>query len=400
MNGPQLNFATQQLLRLLWQNDSGFHNRSDPLFRENHTMQQIDLDLEEFNHTLPVILQNLSELTNTSISFSNIFTDLISPQTSANPKEIQASSSLDSYDFLNTISLWVEGYILLPVALLGISINFAGIGFALQKKQRKKMFKLILMALLITDTTYLGCESLTCADMHLGSFLNLYVVAYLLHPLKRFCLFTSTFLTMALAYDRYCAVTSPIIHRSKIRSSEGRWRHLRRYLMWATAGAFVVTLPAFGELTVTNLPTNKMPMMLPSKMRLDPYYSFFYSGILCNLLLVIVPISFLSYFYYNTLKFGKNAPPTDDRKTRENLRLQQRRRKLTNTVRLIMISFVIFHIPRIITNIAEPIALLFGNCDDVMFCMPNCVEILKMFAQLFIVLNASVNVILYMLKWK
>ena len=103
MNGPQLNFATQQLLRLLWQNDSGFHNRSDPLFRENHTMQQIDLDLEEFNHTLPVILQNLSELTNTSISFSNNFTDLISPQTSANPKEIQASSSLDSYDFLNTI---------------------------------------------------------------------------------------------------------------------------------------------------------------------------------------------------------------------------------------------------------------------------------------------------------
>ena len=167
--------------------------------------------------------------------------------------------------------------------------------------------------------------------------------------------------------------------------------------MWAMAGSFVVTLPAFFEVTITNIPTYTMPVMSPSKMRLDPYYSFFYTGVLCNLLLVIVPISFLSYFYYKTLKFGRNAPPTDDRRTQANVRLWRRRKKLTNTVRLIMISFAIFQIPRIMTNIAEPIVLYFGNCVDVMFCMPSFVEILKMFSQLFIVLNASVNVLLYML---
>ena len=180
------------------------------------------------------------------------------------PKEICPSHDQATHASLSTFRMWVEGHTLLCIATAGIMLNLSGVCAILQKKKRKKLFNLILLPILISDTSFLASKMLTTVDTLYERFLNLYVLAYLLYPLQRITLFISIFLTTALTHDRYCALTSPITHRSRLRCQEARRKRLWQYLIPSIIGSVIASLPAFGETTIRNRPDDRNPILLPS----------------------------------------------------------------------------------------------------------------------------------------
>ena len=307
------------------------------------------------------------------------------------------SKPTDAY--FNTFSLFLNGCILPLVAYFGIFINFIGIVHILGETQRKKMFNLLLLPLFTANTIFLVCRFLTCLEGTIGTFLNPHIWAHLIYPSEQVSLLITLIMPTILAHERYCAAKNPVVHRNTTRFSDTRHRRLGHYILPAVTGSILLSLPSFLEVTVRDQTTAGIPMLSPSNVRLNLYYTIFYIVILHNVLLGVLPLFLSSLFSYWTLKCVRNSVITQVAAQHTRRQLRQRGDKLLKNLLKAVVSFVVCYSPIILVNIIEPMLWRANNpktMTDLIFCIPTWLQMIKIFGQLLMVLGSAFNVIIYL----
>ena len=166
-----------------------------------------------------------------------------------------------------------------------------------------------------------------------------------------------------------------------------------RYILPTIFVATCFTIPVIFEIDteeVFSVEGQKFEV-IPSKLRLNPYYSIFLKGGLNLGILGLVPcISFL-YFTFHIVKS-----------------LNQRslnNHKASKTLIFMIISFLLLHSLRIVTNIGEIILLFNKNKISVYDLqhdrnIPEWLEITAILGNICMVINASTNYLIYhFLNW-
>ena len=194
-----------------------------------------------------------------------------------------------------------------------------------------------------------------------------------------------------------------------------RMKYFYRYIATISIFSAIVTIPAFFEHEIKQAPNNATdPYLIPSDMRQHPYYSMFYVGILSLGLNGMVPFSLLVYFTYQIRKgisqnsYRASATTTNPREiisrnhsnisTNEPINRPINRRDSTIVVNLIVFLFLFFHSLRVGITIAEfsiQVCIL-NNKDYAIGCTGQFwLNILSSISDLFLVINSSVNTIVY-----
>ena len=327
--------------------------------------------------------------------------------------------------FLNR---YIDGYATLVTACIGLSFNTVGTYFLLRGKGYKQMFNLLLAINLMFDTTYLVFQILRSLHTHFVSFTRHPSVGYyiIMNSGERSTYILSVLMLVGLAHSRYQAVTNPYEGRKIRLYWSVRRKQLLKYLLPAIFFATCFTVPTMFEIDSETLTKsgNFTTFVIPSKMRLNWYYSIFFISSLNILFLGIFPFVSLLYFTYYILsalnqrkKFIEYTKPHDDSIKRRNCNngnlievlqpkenLNRRRcnnNKALKTSFLLIFIFLFLHSLRLVTSVGELIVILGENniSDHILQHgrgIPKWLEVVMSLSNLCMVINASINFLVYM----
>ena len=302
--------------------------------------------------------------------------------------------------FISNFNLYIAGYTTLVTASIGFVLNLVGIYLMSRRQGHKNIFNIMFIINLISDTTYLAFQIMRSVHTHFISFTSpLSSMYYILtNSGERFTYITSVLMLVALTHSRYQAATSPHDYRDITLFWSKRRNQLLKYLLPTFLVATSFTIPIIWEIDneIVFSSEDVTVQVIPSKMRLNTYYHMFLIGILNLVLLGMYPfISFLYYGYHilNTLNqqmtFTESPP-------------QQRRRsnKASKTLFAMIFTFITLHSLRIATNIGEIIILFAKNKTSDHNLqhergIPNWLEIIATLGEICMVVNASVNYVIY-----
>jgi len=294
------------------------------------------------------------------------------------------------------------------VASCGIILNVLGFILLFIERKRENMFNLLLSALYMFDTFFL-CFTLIKSiasnyDVIPDEYLSLY--SSLVYPGTRFSLMASIFMTVALSHSRLRAVSKPIQNRNLLKSKINRIKYLLQYIIPILIFSTILTIPCFWEYEIIHdVNATKRAILVPSSFRQNPYYSAFYIGVLDLGFLGMAPFVLLVYTTIKISKGTRNNSITKsvislpDSKRRE-IKIFNQKRNRALTVNLIAVIFLIFHSLRQGLTIAEFVLQTHAlNKDTGIYelgCnVPIWLNLLTSISELLLVLNSSVNTIIY-----
>ena len=259
------------------------------------------------------------------------------------------------------------------------------------------------------DTLFLSC-SLT--KNVIEKFISvpviiLHLCSLVVYPGIRFSFTSSIYTTVALSHSRYCATNNPIAHRNDMNSQSYRIKYFCKYIVVIIIFSVIVTLPCPLEFEIIVLNNSTSPFLTPSSLRLDPYYSIFYVGILSLGVNGIVPFSLLVYFTINIARgIRQNTfalPVPTNPQERENI-TSNHRNKCTCVVNVIVLFFLCIHLLRLGITIAEFVIQVktLNNKGYAIGCNEEFwLNVFASISDLFIVINSSVNTVIYkVVFWK
>ena len=247
-------------------------------------------------------------------------------------KELNAGNGTDEAypdNFTFFLNRYIDGYTTLVTACIGLSFNTVGTYFLLRRKGYKQMFNLLLAINLMFDSMYLVFQILRSLHTHFVSFTRHPSVAYyiLTNSGERLTYILSVLMLVGLAHSRYQAVTNPYKGRKIRLYWSVRRKQLLKYLLPAIFFAVCFTVPTVFEIDSETFTKsgNVTSFVIPSKMRLNWYYSIFFIGSLNIVFLGMFPLVSLLYFTYYILsalnqrtKFIEYTKPHDDSIKRRN----------------------------------------------------------------------------------
>ena len=181
------------------------------------------------------------------------------------------------------------------LAFIGIFINILGCCQLLSRSERKKMFSLVLLSILVFDILYLAFKLMRSLEHFLPvPDRDLWIYYTIADAGGRFALTGTILMMVAIARIRYQAIKTPIQQRILLSSRNKRIQELLRYLIPTIILSLVFTSPLFYEI----YDASRQPAagsVLPSHpdIRLDPLYCFFVLGLWNFVLLGIFPFACL-----------------------------------------------------------------------------------------------------------
>ena len=304
---------------------------------------------------------------------------------------------------LSSLILAFDGYGITILGSCGVIMNISGLIMIFKEKNSHRMFNLLLSTLLIFDTLFLSFNvfySLTYLIPIPEEYLYLYTL--FVFPGLRFTFICSIMMTIALSHSRFNAVNNPIYYRNKLRSQHDRFKCLFKYVILTLLVSVVLTVPCFWEYEVKNF--EKTLIIVPSSYRGHPYYVIFYVVVLSGGILGILPFGLLVYF---TVKISKGITKNSieiknlNPSQQKDIRIFNQGHRRGMVVRLISVFFLAFHFVRIGLDFAE-LAIIVPQLNknitiyefhcDIMFWY----NLLSSVSSLLLVLNSSINVIIYL----
>ena len=332
----------------------------------------------------------------------DISTQLLSSSSGINVEVHIVNATLESNqdNFISYLDLYVAGYTTLVTASIGFVLNVVGICLMSRRQGHKNIFNILFIVNMIFDTVYLAFQTTRSVHTYFISLTNPLTSTYyiLTNSGERFTYIASVLMLVALTHSRYQAATSPHKYRHITLFWKDRKIQLLNYLLPTFLVATCFTIPIIWEIGNEIVVSSEgiTTQVIPSGLRLNPYYHVFLIGILNLALLGVYPfISFLYYGYHilNTLNQQRTfteSPP------------QQRRRsnKASKTLFAMISTFIILHSLRIAANIGELIILFAKNKisdHDLQHerGIPNWLEIVATLSEICMVVNASVNYMIY-----
>ena len=210
-------------------------------------------------------------------------------------------------DFASYLGLYIGGYEVLIIACIGLFLNTAGIYLLSRKEGYKNILNILRIINLIFDTGYLVFQTIRSVHTHFTSFSTPLSATYyiLTNSGERFSYITSVLTFVALAHSQYLVVTNPFQGRRITLFWTIRRRQLLNYLLPTALIAICFTIPIIFEIDTEIVPSSegKVLQVIPSDLRLNPYYSVFLICVLNLILLGFLPFSSLLYCAYHILNY-------------------------------------------------------------------------------------------------
>ena len=350
------------------------------------------------------------------------------------------SLSRDQMMYFNNYAWWVETIGNLCCGCTGIFLNSITIYvFSFVTKWCKtNFFHRLLICLAIFDTLYISCEISEVFRHRYNTFLQQTIFVNFVYPIRNIFMFSSVYMTVVLALERYQAITSPINYKVKSTLTRMNWQ-LYTHVVPGVIFAIIYYLPKFFELDVeekyecsyfanaTMIYTNdtaeeSMNMggkeictfkyyLIPTNLRRNHIYVLFYI-VLANLILTaILPLGVLTFLNLkiksSLKKFLKNEHELKNRKVSiandSNFSNNANSTSCSNTDRnktfvlfSISILFAISHSLRVVLNVDEFVYLM-AKMTNNQICTSSRIwtKYVGPFNQLFIILNSSLNFFIY-----
>ena len=299
-------------------------------------------------------------------------------------KEKEIAEDGISYLFLSILDTYATS----GIAFIGMFVNMLGCCQLLNKSERKKMFSLMLLSMLIFDILYLICKLIRSLEHFIPvPHEDLWLYYTIADAIGRFSLTGSILMMVAIGRERYNAIRAPLHQIVLLSSSKKRIQLLLKYLIPTTIVSLTSTSPLILEIYG------------PSELRLSPLYCFFVLGIWNFVLLGMLPCISLVYFAYEIL-LHTNKRRLEHRHASYVIRsMNEANEKITRSLLEIIIVFILLQSPRIVGSVGEYYVLTMPNRDemDLEFGLgiPVWLQILVPISELCTALNACLNIIIY-----
>ena len=366
---------------------------SDLIFSNAFEMSTSNNDFIANDETLgytnpPQPLSFFNETKEISASLDNILQNRF--DISKDTHTVNKSYESDLENTVINLNLYIGGYCTLITTVVGFVLNMVGIYLLSRRQGLKNIFNIMLIINLIFDTIYLVFQASRSVKTHFNSSSCPTTATYhiLTNSGERFTYISSVLMLVALTHSRYQAATSPYEYRQIKRRWSKRRTQLLKYILPTIFVAIFFTIPVIFEIDteeVFSVEGQKFEV-IPSKLRLNLYYSIFLKGGLNLGLLGLVPCLSFLYFTYHIVQS-----------------LNQRslnNHKASKTLIFMIVSFVLLHSLRMATNIGE-IILLFNKNKISGYnlqhdrAIPEWLEITAILGNICMVINASINYLIY-----
>ena len=352
-----------------------------------------------------------------------------------------------------TLKFWISGVSSCAVAVIGVILNSIAAFIIRSKYQKTNIFYQMLVSLLCIDIfvliTWINLSILLAFEANNPVVFNLF--PYLSMPLVLIAITASTFMTVAIAHERYLAVKAPMKYSQYMKTPSLQAFRLKIYIIIVLVLSVAVNAPHFFEYEVRyvsdiyngthhcNLTTYERskhqqpsdnaepiadsfsPYICNTEFGENPFYVNYYRNLAKLLLTGIVPFILLIFFnayIYKSIRNRRSGRASlfparistlhqsiDKERSNphieESLGLGLSSRKPTNTTRCkeednltlvffgIVSAFLLCHSLKIGLNFCDGV---FGKVGST-----TINRILGHFSNFLVVLNSAINMIIYCL---
>ena len=193
-----------------------------------------------------------------------------------------------------TISYIIHGIFIPIVGAIGFGGNVVGIGYLVFRNNRKRnhTFYLLLLTLFLFDLTFIVSTTIMFSMREL--FPKLYdepvsaatlYLDYWSFPMSCLTLFGSIYFTVAICFERYMAICTPLYYRTKR-------RHSVLYMFMLFSFIVIVNIPHFLEINMKEDDNGEMNLY-PSSLRNNRMYYYVYGVGVKFLFQYILPYTIL-----------------------------------------------------------------------------------------------------------
>eukprot|EP00095_Tigriopus_kingsejongensis_P004803 maker-scaffold182_size278544-snap-gene-0.12 protein:Tk04803 transcript:maker-scaffold182_size278544-snap-gene-0.12-mRNA-1 annotation:"fmrfamide receptor" len=302
------------------------------------------------------------------------------------------------------------------LGILGILGNLLAIYILVRGKKLQSNFNKILTCLLAVHTTYI-INSLTLEIYkQTGGIPFDIIFSNVLYPCKSMLLYTSTFLTLFMARERYLAVRYPIQYRNaSIVGNRWRTAFSNLALCLSLSAAFVVPLIFESEVKVTQIRSVKVfnethslerithhHEVRVTDLRVDRNYVFWYKNIATFTFTVAIPLGLLLFWNAHTIRYmrrrqieGQAQPHNPHHPPVQAFKLEE-----ANKIRILFVIILLFFVCNTLRFF-----LIFEECianrdhkfaeEHRCVAIPFWALIINRVSQLLLTVNASLGSFVY-----
>lgn len=149
-------------------------------------------------------------------------------------------------------SWWVETVGNLCCGCIGVLLNLITIHVFSSPALKRNFFNRLLICLAIFDSLYISCEISEVFRHRHNTFLQQSIFVNFLYPIRNIFMFSSVYMTVVLAFERYQAITDPMQFRVRgVRSSMNQ--ELLIHVLPGVIFAVIYYIPRFFELDVREI---------------------------------------------------------------------------------------------------------------------------------------------------
>ena len=170
---------------------------------------------------------------------------------------INRKSTNSHREEIENVQFWVDEVFQLVVGCIGIISNLFAILMLLNTKMIESMFNKLLTCLLILRSIYIASEMLIEImyhsfhhdTEHITQTASSMYFYYLLQPVGKFMQYSTTFVTVLMAYQRYLASCYPVQYRNST-LTRNRTTDLIQYLLIVLLISALITIPKYLETSI------------------------------------------------------------------------------------------------------------------------------------------------------
>ena len=275
---------------------------------------------------------------------------------------------------------WLEGIGILLVGAFGVIFNIIAILVLLSKEMSGNRFNNLVICLAVVDNIFL----LTSIFYHIGhafgfqiehSYLHQRIFASIVYPWRGISMCCSTYITVALALDRYWAVSNPSKYKASARSQTNPVITVLRCTLPIFILSILFSVPKFFDLKVeeyvdvkTENTTNStisstLYFLAGTNLREDRNYVLWYVNVANSFITCFIPLTALTYLNGQLILKRKTFIQRQIERRQSSFHGSEYRRysaaslkshkQQTVILHAIVIVFILCHSLRIVLNINE-----------------------------------------------
>ena len=335
----------------------------------------------------------------------------------------------------NSFVYWFDGILLCLVSVFGTILNILAINVIWKTDKMVQFFHKLLITLFISDCVVLFTSILWNIRWSAGvkvSFLT-ELYPYFILPFNHIAMTASIFLTMAIAYERFETTRNLTKKNTTLQPRISDMRRLSICILSIVSFSIIFNIPKFLELKVIYAPkeiheyisNNKQQVIVTTNyvdnlqlsndiapslenktivpeiyiseflITNQEYLIYYYWA--CVIILGIFPFSLLVFFIVMVYKTNKkqnynlqDAVTSDEVSISNHIRTRNEQLQMTKVMILYVIVSLICHGLRTCVQVFLGVCELDINCGGAEWH-----QILLSFSNFFIILNSSINIIIY-----